>query len=326
MVKEPLVSIIVTSYSTERLNDIFELLDGMKEQNYPNIETIFVTEGSKELFDQVKAYATEKAVPNVKVIFNYGEPGLSIARNLGIKEAKGDIIAFIDDDALPAPNWVEEMVKTYEDESIIGVTGLISPLWQDEPMVWFPDELDWILSCSAWAGINEKREVRNVWGTNMSFKREAFDSAGVFLTHLGAKGGGESGKHEFVGEETEFSIRARRRTGKSIVYNPNVRVWHRVYKYRVTSMVIAKRAYWEGYTKAMFKKSYRNSNSKEKLLQVEYRLLRRILTKLFPKILGGFFTNPVTAWRKLSVTIIALSFVALGYLKGTFYSRMGNMG
>ena len=214
-------------------------------------------------------------------------------------------------------------MKTYEDDSIIGATGPILPLWQDEPEDWFPNELSWILSCASWSDITGKREVRNVWGTNMSFRREAFDSSGLFLTHLGAKGGGESGKHELVGEETELSIRVRRKTGKRLLFNPNVKVKHRVYKYRVTPMFIVRRAYWEGYTKAMFNRSYRDGNNDEKVLGIEYDLLRRILTRLFPEILQGFFKNPVTAWRKLSVTIIALSFVAIGYFTHLFQSLVG---
>lgn len=324
MAEQPLLSTVITSYTIDRLNDIFELLDSIKAQTYNHTETILVVERSVELFDRIKQYAEEKAIPNVKVVFNHGEPGLSAARNLGVKEARGDIIAFIDDDALPSPNWAEETVKTYEDKSVIGVTGPILPLWKDEPMDWFPDELDWILSCAAWSNITDKREVRNVFGTNMSFRREAFDSSGLFLTHLGAKGGGGTGKHELVGDETEFSIRVRRRTGKRILYNPNIKAWHKVYKYRTTSPFIARRAYWEGYTKAMFNKTYRNNGSNEKLLGVEYRLLRRILGKLLPSILKGFLKNPTIAWHKLSVTIIALSFVALGYFSYLFQSFLGH--
>jgi len=157
----------------------------------------------------------------------------------------------------------------------------------------------------------------------MSFRREAFDSSGLFLTQLGARGGGETGKHELVGDETEFSIRVNRKTGKRILYNPKVKVQHRVYKYRVTPMFIARRAYWEGYTKAMFKRSYRDSNSKEKLLQVEYQLLRRIFSRLLPSILLGLFSHPIIATRRLSITINAVFFVAVGYLSYSIRSVTG---
>ena len=112
MAEQPLLSIVITSYTTERLNDIYELMDSIKTQTYANIETIFVAERSPELYDRVKAYLREKAVANTKMAFNEGEPGLSAARNLGIREAKGDIIAFVDDDVVLFPDWAEEMMNT----------------------------------------------------------------------------------------------------------------------------------------------------------------------------------------------------------------------
>ena len=312
--KLPLLSIVITSYTTERLKDILELLDNIKTQTYTHIETIFVAERSLELADKVKKYIREQSIRNVKVLFNNGEPGASTARNLGIKQAEGDIIAFVDDDIVLSPDWSEEMVKTYEDASIIGVTGPILPLWEDERMNWFPNELDWMIGCSSFSGVTERREVRNVWGANMSFKREAFNAGGLFLTHLGAIGGGGGlGKQKFAGEETELSLRVRRKTGNRILYNPDIRVQHKVYKYRFTPMFIARRAYSEGYTKAMFNRIYQDKDSGEKLLSTEHQLLKRILDNLLPDTVKGLLRNPIIAWRKLSVTITVLFFVTLGY-------------
>ncbi|MFC1906664.1 glycosyltransferase [Chloroflexota bacterium] len=323
MAEQSLLSVVITSYTLDRLKDVLGILDSIKAQTYPHVEIILVVERSTVLLDHIKRYVAEEAIPRAKVVFNYGERGLSAARNLGLKEATGDIMAFVDDDALPFPDWAEMIVKTYGDDSVIGVTGPSLPLWEDKAMAWVPQEFYWIIGGSGFSDWVENREVRNVSGTNMSFKREAFSSSGLFLTYLGAKGGGESGVNELVGEETEFSIRVRRRTGKRIVYNPNVKVQHRVYKHRVNPKFITRRAYWEGYTKAMFKKSYSNSGNSENPLRVEYQLLRRILTRLFPKILGGFFTNPITAWRSLSMTINAIFFVAVGYFYYSFQSLLG---
>jgi len=161
-VANQLLSIVVTSYTLERLKDIFELLDSIRAQTYPNIETIFVAERSREIYEKVKTYAEEKAVPNMMAVFNDGEPGQSPARNLGIKHANGDIIAFVDDVVL-SPNRAEEMVKIYEDDSIIGVTDPASPLWKDESLQWLPEKFYWILGCSNFSGVSERREINNVY-------------------------------------------------------------------------------------------------------------------------------------------------------------------
>jgi glycosyltransferase involved in cell wall biosynthesis len=316
----PLVSVIISSYTISRLNDILELLKSLTAQKYPLIEIIFVAERSPALLSEVKRFAARNNINNLIAVFNDGEPGLSAARNLGVKHASGEIIAFIDDDALPFPDWAEEMVKTYHDETVIGITGPTLPLWDDKVVDWFPKECDWIIGCSSWCDWHEMREVRNVWGMNMSFRREAFNSSGLFQAHLGAMGSENTGKHELVGEETEFSIRVRKKTGKRIFYNPNVRVRHRVYGFRATPMVIARRAYWEGYTKALFHKIYRDGDDEEKLLGVEYQLLGRILRNLLPSTLKGLFTVPWVACRRLAVTVIVLSSVASGYFLCSVHS------
>ena len=174
MDNQPLLSIVVTSYTMGRFKDICGLLDSIKVQTYPNIEIILVAERSQELVEKIGMYVTEKSILNLKVLFNEREQGLSPARNLGIKYASGDIVSFVDDDVVLFPNWAEEMVKTYKDDSIIGVTGSALPLWEDKPLLWFPKEFYWIISCTAWCDWNEITSVRSVWGENMSFREEAF--------------------------------------------------------------------------------------------------------------------------------------------------------
>jgi glycosyltransferase involved in cell wall biosynthesis len=297
----------------DRLRDIFELLDSIKAQAYPNIETIFVAERSEELYERVKTYAEEKAIPNVKMVFNDGDPGASAARNLGIKKAGGEIIAFVDDDALLFPDWAQEMVQTYQDDSIIGVAGSALPLWEAESMSWFPEEFYWVASCTAFTGWDKLRDTRNAWTTNSSFRREAFDLGEFFLTETGP---GKGRQWRGFAEDEELTFRIRRRTGRRVVYNPRVKVWHKVYKHRLTLRFIANNAYWIGLTRPTLKRLYPKDDASGSALDMERQLLKRIFTRLFPDILKNFFSHPVIAWRKVEVTITALSFVALGYFVG----------
>ena len=313
---EKTISLIATSYTTEQLKDITELLDSIKAQTYTDVETIFVAERSRELYELVKAQ--EQNIPNLKVVFNDSKPGISAARNLGIKEARGEIIAFTDDDAVLSPQWAEETVKAYaRDDSIVGLTGPILPLWEDPLMAWFPREFYWIFACTYYDW-TEPREVRNGYGTNISFRREAFENGELFPTYLGSERGSEIGEQKTTAEETELSLRVRHRTGKRIEYNPKVTVSHKVHKYRLTRQYIWKRAYIEGCSKILIQKLFKDNLRDERLLKTEYELLRRILLKLSPDILKGFFTNPVTAWHRFSVTVIVLSSVAIGYFSYLF--------
>jgi glycosyltransferase involved in cell wall biosynthesis len=319
-VKSPLVSIITTAYTMDRFRDLTELLDSLNAQTYKNTETLIVAERLPELAEGIRKYIAEKGYPGMRVLFNEGEWGLSSARNLAIDEAKGEIIAFVDDDALPFADWVEQAVKVYgEDSSVIGVTGPILPLWQDKSMDWFPRELYWIFSCTYW-DMDKKVEVRNGYGTNLSFRREAFASGERFMTALGVRGWGQKGWQEPGAEEVEFSLRVRRRTGRHIIYHPQVRVRHRVYRYRIRAGFIARRAYWEGYAKAMLNRWYRTNGKEEKVLSTEYELLRRILLRCLPQTLGHLFLQPSIAWRQLRAVFIVLSCVTGGYLSYNFLS------
>jgi glycosyltransferase involved in cell wall biosynthesis len=325
--RNPLVSIITTVYTPERLKDIKELLDSLNAQSYKNTETLIVAERSVELADSIKKYIADKGYANMRVLFNEGEWGSYPSRNLAIGEAKGDIIAFVDDDALPFPNWVEQTVKVYnEDSSIIGVTGPILPLWQDKSMSkWFPRELYWMFSCT-YRKFTERTEVRNGFCTNLSFRREAFDSCGLFKSSLVGEGWGKSDWQQPAAQETELCLRVKRGTGKRIVYDPNVRVRHKVYSYRLSSGFLARRAYWEGYAKAMLNRWYHPDG--EAVLSTEYELLRYILFKLLLRTVGRLFRRPATAWRQLWALIIVLSGVAGGYLSYSFLSlfRRGESG
>lgn len=295
----------------DRLSDVTGLLDSIQVQTCRDVETVIITEKVPELTDKLEGYISEKGYSGMKVVFNDGEAGLSAARNLGVAHARGNIIAFIDDDALLCPGWVEETLKTYDDFSVVGVTGPILPLWEQESMSWFPREFYWIFSCTC-RDMDKLTEVRNGYGTNISFRQEAFDNGG-FRTNLGCKGRGTGGWQEPGAEELDFSLRVRRHSQKRIVYNPSIKVRHRVYRYRFTTRFIARRAYWEGYAKSMVRRWY-HDKSGEEVLSVEYGLLRRIIFHLLPITFLRLLWRPATALRQLYVTFLVLAGVAAGYL------------
>ncbi len=318
----PLLSIVTTSYSMERLKDIEDLLDSIKAQTYPQIELIFVAERSTELFHRIKALARDKGIPNTKVLVNTGESGLSTARNLGISHAEGEIVAIVDDDVVLFSDWAEQRVKTYHASSVVGVTGPAFPMWEDESMSWFPDEFSWMWGGTLWCDWhkgNEIRKIRNVGGMNCSFTREALDKAGGVLTSLGPLQGYQEKDEKSVwlrpsllGEEVELSLRVIKRTSKQIVFNPRVRVYHKVHRYRFSWGWIARRAYAMGYAKHMVESLYPRWEGKSTLGQ-EYNLLGRIFTRLIPGIAKRLFTHPIIAWHQLLLTIIGVFFTGLGY-------------
>jgi GT2 family glycosyltransferase len=174
-------------------------------------------------------------------------------------------------------------------------------------MAWFPKEFYWIISCTAWDAEDRFKEVRNAWGMNMAFKREAFEKAVMFSNEFGFHKGP-------MAEDNEFSLRVKEKTGKKIFYCPYVKLWHRVHKYRLSQKFIKERAYWIGYSRQMMKQTKpKNKNDVTNVLSQEHQLLNRIFTRLFPDMIKKLFTKPVVAWRVTLVTVTALTFVTLGY-------------
>jgi hypothetical protein len=106
------------------------------------------------------------------------------------------------------------------------------------------------------------------------------------------------------------------KTGKNILYNPKVQVYHNVYKYRLTSKFVKGQCYWQGYSKALLKKMYPEDTDINNLAR-ERSVLGRILFKVLPMSLVGLFYKPLISFKRMKLSINALFFVALGYISGS---------
>ena len=178
-----------------------------------------------------------------------------------------------------------------------------------------------MIGCTSWSEFDDVREVRNAWGANMAFTREAFERVGLFNEDaFGSSIAHENGKQGLIGDDTEFSLRLTRETGKRIIYNPKVKIRHKVYSYRLTPRFIRRYAYQHAYSKAVMKNVFSNSH-KENVLAREHRLLKRIIIRLLPAIFLKFLVNPRVAWKKLSLTTNALFFTVVGYANGLWHLR-----
>jgi glucosyl-dolichyl phosphate glucuronosyltransferase len=308
----PFLSIILTSYTSERLEDIFELLISISAQTFDNFETIFIVEGSKELYCELIQFSKKEDL-KIKIVFTDQKLGLSGARNLGSKEAKGEIVAFVDDDAVLFPEWAQEVARTFQDKSIVGVTGPAIASWKGKALGWFPEEFYWLIGGTSWYNEMEITDVRNAWGMNMSFRKQAFIECNGFDTNFGLHNFSRSSWSDPPSEDVDLSFRVRKETGKRIVYNPKVQVFHKVNDKKVTWLFIMQRAFSVGYQRRMIKKLYFDFDLKEDVFTSENKLVSRIFKKLFPSIISTFFTNSLLAFKKAMVTCIILLFVGLGY-------------
>src|SRR5690348_7012118 len=137
------VSAIICAYTERRWYELLDAVASLKQQTLPPLEIIVVIDNNTALLERVRA-----TVADVIVIENNQQQGLSGARNSGVAQARGEFIAFLDDDARAAPNWLEKLRQHCEGANVLGVGGIVDPLWACTPPVWFPKEFYWVIGCS----------------------------------------------------------------------------------------------------------------------------------------------------------------------------------
>ena len=163
----------------DRWDDIVAGMDALAHQTVPPLETILVVDHN----DGLLARARDE-FPDVRVLDNPRTGGASGARNTGIAQAKGSIIAFVDDDATPEPDWIEQLLAAYDDEHVMAVGGVATPVWPSRRPDHLPPELDWIVGCTYQGQPTVRTDVRNLWGCNMSVRQRGL-RAGRHLRRAG---------------------------------------------------------------------------------------------------------------------------------------------
>ena len=109
-----------------------------------------------------------------QAITNGHESGLSGARNTGVENATGSLVLFLDDDAKPAEDWIEQLIAPFADPDVVGVGGSAILDWSDGQASWrMPEDFYCLVGCS-YRGLPEERAVvRNPIEANMAFRTEA---------------------------------------------------------------------------------------------------------------------------------------------------------
>jgi len=270
--KIPKVSVIVCTHNRAKiLSGCLQSLVGL---NYPQrfLEIIIIDNAST---DSTKNLVKKFTVKNHNVRYYYQSIlGLSQSRNKGIQLAKGEILAFIDDDARAESNWLKELVAGYGSEAIWAVGGLVKPLFLQSPPPWMPSKYFYVLSvCNLGSRL---KPVPDIIGTNMSFRKTVFSKIGYFNSKLG-----RIGNSLLSGEEIDLCQRIIK-YNKKIIYNPKAVVCHLVPKSRLTKKYYTQRLFAEGMSLARLKNKRINLS---RLGQIIYSVIKFVF---YPKFSNWF--------------------------------------
>jgi len=222
------VSVVIGTYNRAHL--LAGTLEALASQEVPaslHWEIVVVDNNSRDATAEVTTAFSKTTATPVRYVFE-PQQGLSHARNRGIREARGAIIAFTDDDVLPAADWIAEIAAAIARWEADGVGGRILPRWETAPPRWLTDNRHLLnriaIMDSEASGLLTRPLVARpqVWGANMAFCRELFEKVGGFDPRWGIVG-----TKLFRGEETDLINRALDR-GLKIAYDAAVTVFHRI--------------------------------------------------------------------------------------------------
>jgi glycosyltransferase involved in cell wall biosynthesis len=236
------ISVIICAYTEDRWDQVLAAVESIRNQSLPSHEIILVVDYNPALYKRLVA-----ALDGVIVIENREDKGLSGARNSGSATATGEIVAYLDDDAMAHTDWLRFLNESYDNPAVIGAGGWTEPNWQTARPAWLPGEFDWVVG-SSYTGLPPNGSaIRNLNGANMSFRREVFTLVDGFQSGLGRTSNGRP-----LGcEETEFCIRVGQRSpDKIIVMENRALVRHFVPEARATFKYFVRRCYAEGISKA----------------------------------------------------------------------------
>lgn len=222
------LTVVVPTFNRAHL--LPELLDALNSQVVPPDLTWELIVVDNNSFDDTRS-VIEAAQASFRVPITYlfeRSQGLSIARNTGIKHSKGEIIAFIDDDAIPAGNWVAMVVRAMHDCQADVIGGRILLRWIVPAPRWLLDEPGLhtylaLMDHAITVRLTTATGRPAIWGANMAFTSDCLAQIGGFDPGLGPVGA----KLYRGGEEVDLIRRALDK-GKTVVYDPRLVVWHRI--------------------------------------------------------------------------------------------------
>jgi glycosyltransferase involved in cell wall biosynthesis len=303
------VSVVIAAYTARRWERLREAVASVQAQSLAAFETIVVVDHNPELLAMAR-----DGLGDATVIPSAGSPGASGTRNTGVAASTGEIIAFLDDDAVASPAWLESLLPHFACGTVVGVGGRVEPIWAASRPRWFPPEFDWVVGASYRGMPQAVSPVRNVWSNNMAIRRTIFLAIGGFRDNFGKTG------ERSRPEDTDLCLRATAaHPGGTWMYEPAALAGHWVPARRATVGYFLRRCFDEGCGKAALSVM----NGARRSTSVERRYAQRLLLGL---IIGGL---PGTApdvqggmWPRLAIAA-GLSSAAVGFVTGQLVTRGG---
>lgn len=216
------LSIIICSYNRAHFLDknlpplIAEILDAEEDEN---VEIILVDNNSTDHIADVAALMQQQ-FENLTLI-KETQQGLSHARNTGWKNAKGEYVAYLDDDACIINGWLKSTLETLGTHQPLTAGGPVYPNFELTPPWWINPEDFRHMRDHPNGPLSDKQAKKGFCGGNMIFKRSVFEEIGGFDSSYGMKG-----NTIILGEEVELALRLYNKYGNKTWYDSGIAITH----------------------------------------------------------------------------------------------------
>jgi glucosyl-dolichyl phosphate glucuronosyltransferase len=303
------VSVVICAHTEERWEATLAAVASVRAQSLPAEQILLVVDHNPALYERLAA-----ALPDLTVVENSQERGLSGGRNTGIAVATGDIVAFLDDDAVAEPKWLEFFAESYTDPAVAGVGGMTQPHWRASRPSWFPEEFGWVVGCHYRGMPTTRTPVRNLHGGNASFRREVFGLVGGFRTGIGRS----ASKRPLGCEETELCIRlGQQRPGSVLMFDDRPVIWHLVPAARCRFSYFWSRCFAEGISKAVVAALVGPGDG----LATERHYVTRTLPRGIGRGLADAAHGRLAGLGRAAAIVAGLTAAAAGYLSARLRRR-----
>ncbi|TGU70214.1 glycosyltransferase [Geomonas terrae] len=262
-----MVSVVICTFNRA------DLLEGsiaaIQRQDFPadQFEIIIVDNNSQDATKSIVDNIASTSRPDVRYVFE-SRQGLSYARNTGIRQATGEIIAFVDDDIDAERDWLRSIVTPFTDPNVVAAGGPIRPIWPFKRPDWLTERWQGFYTINEYDHAQELGEFRPPhypWGANMAFRKDIICRVGMFSTDLGRIG------NSLLSCEEKDLFRKIHATGGKVAFSPDAIIHHKIPAERTQKHWLYRRTFWQGRSDAVIdittgQNLYRNIQQKLSLL------------------------------------------------------------
>ena len=302
----PTVSVVICAYTEDRWLQLKNSVASVEAQTSPPIEIIVCIDHNEELLRKSEEYfgkARSAEAILLIVLANKYNGRLGAARNTAAGLAGGEVLAFLDDDAAAAADWLERLVASYDDERVGAVGGAPLPVFELRRPRWFPYEFDWVFGC-AYRGLPLTRApLAHLIGANMSVKRSVLREVAGF----------HSDDHDDMDMCHRIAYAQHR-----VLYEPLAIVHHFVPATRTTWRYFWRRCYLVNQGKVeAFANMHEASNLGAELAFVTRTLTTGVLAEIRRVIRGDLY-----GIARVGAMIAGIALAGLGHLSGALRLRL----